>query len=142
VFICVNLWFHKESQIGGVMAKEKHKDKVIAKASTKEEINLAAQEIRAGSNVKISHKLYEGDKERVQTFQGIVIKIRGGEDDKTITVRKMSRGIGVERIFPLSSPILTKIEVKNQSKVRRAKLYYLRTKKGQEAKLKEKKVKV
>ena len=124
------------------MAKEKHKDKVIAKASTKEEINLAAQEIRAGSNVKISHKLYEGDKERVQTFQGIVIKIRGGEDDKTITVRKMSRGIGVERIFPLSSPILTKIEVKNQSKVRRAKLYYLRTKKGQEAKLKEKKVKV
>ncbi len=124
------------------MAKEKHKDKAIAKASTKEEINLAAREIRAGSNVKISHKLYEGDKERVQTFQGIVIKIRGGEDDKTITVRKMSRGIGVERIFPLNSPILTKIEVKNQSKVRRAKLYYLRSKKGQEAKLKERKIKV
>lgn len=122
------------------MPKEKHKDKVVAKAATKEEIKLAVSEIRVGSDVKISHKIYEGDKERTQVFQGMVIKIRGNKDNKTITVRKMSRGIGVERIFPLNSPVIAKIEIKKHSKVRRAKLYYLRMKKGQEAKLKERKV--
>ncbi|MCX8015282.1 MAG: 50S ribosomal protein L19 [candidate division WOR-3 bacterium] len=93
-----------------------------------------------GANVKVYHKIVEGDKERIQIFQGTVIKVRGDKNNKMVTVRKLSRGIGVERIFPLNSPVVTKIEIKKLAKVRRAKLYYLRTKKGQDAKLKEEKV--
>lgn len=116
-----------------MMAKEKkNKEKKI-----KVEPRVIAEDIRPGSNVKVYHKIVEGDKERIQIFQGTIIQIRGNKDSKMITVRKMSRGIGVERIFPLNSPVITKIELKKQSKVRRAKLYYLRGKKGQEAKLKE-----
>ena len=99
-------------------------------------------EFRPGDNIKVYHKIFEGDKERIQTFQGTVIQIRGGKDTKSFTVRKISRGIGVERIFPMASPRITKIEVKKQSKVRRAKLYYLRGKKGTALKLKEQKVEV
>jgi large subunit ribosomal protein L19 len=121
------------------MPKEKHKDKVAAKEATKEEIKLAAGELRVGSDVKISHKIYEGNKERVQVFQGMVLQIRGDKDNKSITVRKITRGIGIERIFPLNSPVITRIEVKKHSKVRRAKLYYIRKKKGQDSKLKEEK---
>jgi large subunit ribosomal protein L19 len=118
------------------MAKEKKfKEKKI-----KEEPRVIAEDIRPGAHIKVSHKIIEGDKERIQIFQGIVIQMRGDKDHKTITVRKMSRGIGVERIFPLDSPVITKIEVKKHSKVRRAKLYYLRGKKGQDAKLKDEKV--
>jgi large subunit ribosomal protein L19 len=116
------------------------KEKKIKEKKIKEEPRVIAEDIKPGSLIKISHKIVEGDKERIQVFQGMVIQIRGAKDNKTITVRKMSRGIGVERIFPLNSPVITKIEMKKQSKVRRAKLYYLRGKKGQEAKLKEEKV--
>lgn len=116
------------------MAKEK---KVKEKKVKETQERYIAPDIRPGSIVKVSHKIYEGDKERLTTFQGTVIKMRGVAEGKTITVRKISRGIGVERIFPLNSPIITKIEVTKQTKVRRAKLYYLRKKKGQEAKLKE-----
>lgn len=116
------------------------KEKKIKEKKIKEEPRMIAPDIKPGATVKITHKIYEGDKERTQVFQGIVLQIRGAKDNKTITVRKMSRGIGVERIFPLNSPIITKIEVKKHSKVRRAKLFYLRGKKGQDAKLKEEKV--
>ncbi len=116
------------------------KEKKVKEKKIKEEPRVIAQDIRPGANVKVSHKIVEGDKERIQVFQGTVIKIRGDKDNKTITVRKISRGIGVERIFPLNSPVVTKVEVKKQAKVRRAKLYYLRYKKGQEAKLKEEQV--
>ncbi|MCX7784624.1 MAG: 50S ribosomal protein L19 [candidate division WOR-3 bacterium] len=116
------------------MAKEK---KVKEKKAKETPERIIAPDIRPGSIVKVTHKIVEGDKERLVTFQGTVIKMRGVGESKTITVRKISRGIGVERIFPLHSPIITKIEVKKQTKVRRAKLYYLREKKGQEAKLKE-----
>lgn len=116
------------------------KDKQVKEKKIKEEPRVIAENIKPGSNVKVSHKIVEGDKERIQVFQGIVIKMRGGKDDKSITVRKLSRGIGVERIFPLNSPVITKIELKKQAKVRRAKLYYLRGKKGQESKLKEEKI--
>jgi large subunit ribosomal protein L19 len=119
------------------MAKEKRKEKVIAKAASKEELDAAISQLRVGSEVKVSHKIFEGDKERIQAFQGTVIQIRGDKDNKSITVRKITRGIGIERIFPLNSPVINRIEVKKQSKVRRAKLYYLRKKKGQESKLKE-----
>lgn len=113
------------------------KDKKIKEKKIKEEPRVIAQDIRPGDNVRVSHKIFEGDKERIQVFQGTVIQIRGDKDSKMVTARKMSRGIGVERIFPLNSPIVTKVEVKKHAKVRRAKLYYLRGKKGQEAKLKE-----
>jgi large subunit ribosomal protein L19 len=123
-----------------MMAKEKHKDKAVAKAATKEELQAAVSELRVGSDVKISHKIIEGDKERIQVFQGMIIQMRGDKENKSITVRKMTRGIGIERIFPLNSPVVTRIEIKKHSKVRRAKLYYIRKKKGQESKLKEIKV--
>lgn len=119
------------------MAKEKQKEKTAVKTISKEELESAIKALKVGAEVKISHKIVEGDKERTGVFQGTVIKIRGDKDNKTITVRKLSRGIGVERIFPLNSPIITKIEIKKYRKVRRAKLYYLRKKKGLETKLKE-----
>ncbi len=97
-------------------------------------------EFKAGDIIKVYHKIFEGDKERIQTFQGTVLQLRGAQDSKSFTVRKMSRGIGVERIFPLASPMITKIEVKKVTKVRRAKLYYLRGKKGVAGKLKEKRI--
>jgi len=122
--------------VEGVMAKEKK----VKEKKIKVEPRVIPENIRPGANLKVYHKIVEGDKERVQIFQGTVIQIRGAKDSKMITVRKMSRGIGVERIFPLNSPVITKIELKKHAKVRRAKLYYLRGKKGQEAKLKEERV--
>lgn len=91
-----------------------------------------------GDTVRISVKVIEGDKERIQPFDGVVIARRGGNTRETFTVRKISFGIGVERIFPLFSPSIDKIEVLKKGDVRRAKLYYLREKKGKSAKIKEK----
>ncbi len=94
-------------------------------------------EFRAGDLIKIYSKIVEGGKERVTSFQGVVIQVRGAGRSKTFTVRKTSGGVGVERIFPLDSPNITKVEVKKKGKVRRAKLFYLRGKKGKEAKIRE-----
>jgi large subunit ribosomal protein L19 len=91
-----------------------------------------------GDTVKISVKVIEGDKERIQPFEGVVISMHGSGTRETFTVRKMSFGIGVERIFPLLSPSIDKIDVLKKGDVRRAKLYYLRGKKGKAAKIKEK----
>jgi len=91
-----------------------------------------------GDMIKVYHKIYEGDKERIQTFQGTVLQIRGVGESKSFTVRKMSRGIGVERIFPLHSPNIDRIEVITRGRVRRAKLYYLRKLRGKAARIKEK----
>lgn len=91
-----------------------------------------------GDTVRVSVKVVEGDKERLQPFDGVVIARRGGNTRETFTVRKISFGIGVERIFPLYSPSIDKIEVLKKGSVRRAKLYYLRGKKGKAAKIKEK----
>jgi large subunit ribosomal protein L19 len=91
-----------------------------------------------GDTVSVSMKIKEGEKERVQTFTGIVIGRRGGGTRETFMVRKISYGIGVEKIFPLHSPLIEKIKVVKQGVVRRAKLYYLRGKKGKAAKVKEK----
>lgn len=94
--------------------------------------------IRTGNTVKVHQKIKEGEKERIQIFEGLVIAINSGHGaDKTITVRKIVEGIGVEKIFPLYSPNLEKIEVKKKSKVRRAKLYYMRDRSGKSARLKE-----
>ena len=90
-----------------------------------------------GDTVRISVKVVEGDKERIQPFEGVVISRRGGGTRETFMVRKVSFGIGIERIFPLHSPVVDKIEVLKRGRVRRAKLYYLRGKKGKAAKIKE-----
>jgi len=90
-----------------------------------------------GNTVKVHVIIREGDKERIQVFQGDVIAKRGSGPGATFTVRKISFGIGVERIFPLHSKMIKKIEVVRKGKVRRAKLYYLRDLKGKAAKLKE-----
>lgn len=102
-----------------------------------EEVRRDFPDFRAGDTVKVYIKVKEADKERIQSFQGVVIAIRGKGNGKTFTVRKVSFGIGVERIFPYSSPSIEKIEIVKRSKVRRAKLYYLRKLKGKAARLKE-----
>ena len=92
---------------------------------------------RVGDTVKVFVKVVEGDKERIQPFEGVVIARRGSSIRGTFMVRKISYGIGVERIFPLHSPALDRIEVLKKGSVRRAKLYYLRGKKGKAARIKE-----
>jgi large subunit ribosomal protein L19 len=93
-----------------------------------------------GDTVRVHVRIKEGDKERIQVFQGTVIQRRGIGSGATFTVRKTSQGIGVERVFPLFSPNVSKIDVVRQGKVRRAKLYYLRDLRGRAARLKERKV--
>jgi large subunit ribosomal protein L19 len=95
-------------------------------------------EFNIGDTVRVSVKVVEGDKERIQPFEGVVIARRGSGTRETFMVRKVSLGVGVERIFPIYSPSINKIEVIKRGKVRRAKLYYLRGKKGKAAKIKEK----
>ena len=94
-------------------------------------------EFRPGDTVKVHVRVVEGDKERIQVFQGVVISRRGGGTRETFTVRKISGGIGVERIFPLHSPSVDKLEVVRHGKVRRAKLYYLRALRGKAARIEE-----
>ena len=91
-----------------------------------------------GDTVKVYVKVVEGDKERIQPFQGLVIGRKGCGTRESITVRKISFGVGVERIFPVCSPTVDRVEVIKQGKVKRAKLYYIREKKGKAAKIKEK----
>ncbi|MBV8199852.1 MAG: 50S ribosomal protein L19 [Acidobacteria bacterium] len=100
-------------------------------------IHKEQPEFRAGDTVRVHVRVVEGDKERIQVFQGVVIGKRGGGTRETFTVRKISGGIGVERIFPLHSPSLNRIEVVRRGKVRRAKLYYLRALRGKAARIEE-----
>jgi large subunit ribosomal protein L19 len=94
---------------------------------------------KAGDTVNVHVKIKEGNKERVQQFQGVVIQRRGtGTNGETFTVRKVSNGVGVERIFPIVSPSIDKIEVMKQGKVRKAKLYYMKGRQGKAARIKEK----
>ena len=95
-------------------------------------------ELATGDTVKVSAKVVEGTRERIQVFQGVVISRKGGGARETFTVRKISFGVGVERTFPLHSPIISRIELVTQGRVRRAKLYYLRDRVGKAAKVKEK----
>ena len=91
----------------------------------------------AGDTVTVSYKISEGNKERIQNFRGVVIQISGSGNTKTFTVRKMSGNIGVERIFPVSSPFIEKIEVNKKGVVRRARIFYLRELRGKKARIKE-----
>lgn len=106
------------------MNKESKKEEKKLKKETKK-----MPEIRPGYIIQVHQKIKEADKERIQVFEGIVIAKKGKGISKTITVRKISHGVGVERIFPLASPLIEKIEIVKKEKVRRAKLYYLRKKK-------------
>ena len=94
-------------------------------------------EINSGDSVKVNVKVSEGNRERIQTFEGVVISINGTGLSKTITVRKLSFGVGVERIFPIHAPIVDNVEIIRKGKVRRSKLYYLRDRVGKSAKIKE-----
>ena len=97
-------------------------------------------DFRAGDTIKVHVKVVEGSRSRVQVFQGVVIRVHGSGIGRTFTVRKVSFGVGVERTFPLNSPIFEKIEVVTRGDVRRAKLYYLRDRRGKAAKIKEKRI--
>ena len=92
---------------------------------------------RAGDTVKVHVKVVEGNRSRIQVFQGVVIRVQGSGIGRSFTVRKVSFGVGVERTFPLNSPIFEQIEVVTRGDVRRAKLYYLRNLRGKAAKIKE-----
>ena len=95
---------------------------------------------KAGDTVTVHYKIKEGDKERVQLFQGVVIQRKGSGLTETFTVRKISNNIGVERIFPVSSPFIEQIDVNKIGVVRRARIYYLRERRGKAARIKEKRV--
>lgn len=95
-------------------------------------------EFRPGDTVNVHFRVVEGDKERIQQYQGVVIAEQGSGAGRTFTVRKISNGVGVERIFPLYSPKIAKIECVRQGRVRRAKLYFLRSRRGKAARIKEK----
>lgn len=103
----------------------------------KEQMRLDLPEFTPGDTIKVFFKIIEGEKERTQPFEGVVIAIRGENNRQSVTVRKVSYSVGVERTFPLHSPRVEKIEIKKGGRVRRAKLYYLRDRIGKSAKLRE-----
>ncbi|RJS62167.1 50S ribosomal protein L19 [Bacillus sp. PK3_68] len=104
---------------------------------TKEQLRTDLPAFRPGDTVRVHVKVVEGTRERIQVFEGVVIKRRGGGVSETFTVRKISYGVGVERTFPLHTPKIERIEVTRRGKVRRAKLYYLRNLRGKAARIKE-----
>lgn len=107
--------------------------KLIAQDSLKSEVPV----IEIGDTVKVHVKIREGDKERIQIFEGTIIARKGSGVSETFTVRRLSYGVGVERVFPLHSPNVAKVEVVRHGRVRRSKLYYLRDRVGKAAKVKE-----
>ena len=109
----------------------------IINALTKDQIRTDLPELVVGNNVKVYQKIKEGNRERVQMFEGTIIKKQGGGIGATFTVRRISYGVGVEKTWPVNSPNIEKIEVSRKGKVRRAKLYYIRKRVGKAAKVKE-----
>ena len=109
----------------------------IIEQINQENLKAETPSFNVGDTVKVSFKVIEGTRERIQIFEGIVIAKRHGGISETFTVRRLSFGIGVERTFPLHSPKITKVDVVRKGKVRRAKLYYLRGRTGKAAKVKE-----
>jgi large subunit ribosomal protein L19 len=103
----------------------------------KEQVRMDIPDFRAGDTVKVHVKIKEGEKERIQVFEGIVIRKRQGASRASFTVRKVSYGVGVERIFPTHSPAIDHVDVVQRGKVRRAKLYYLRALRGKAARIRE-----
>lgn len=104
---------------------------------TKDQLKTDLPELRSGMTVRVDVMIKEGDKSRIQAFEGMVIKVQGSGIGQTFTVRKLSNGVGVERTFPVHSPLIDKITVLRVGKVRRSKLYYLRGRSGKSARIKE-----
>lgn len=110
----------------------------IIQSLEREQMRIDIPDFRPGDTIRVHAKIKEGDKERIQVFQGAVIRKRKGSMGATFTVRKISYGIGVERIFPTHSPSIDRIEIVSRGKVRRSRLYYMRQLKGKAARIKEK----
>ena len=108
------------------------------RAIERQQIREDIPQVRVADNVKVHYRIKEGDRERIQVFQGDVIRMAGAGARETFTVRKMSFGVGVERTFPVHSPSIEKIEVVTRGDVRRAKLYYMRDRHGKAARIREK----
>ena len=106
----------------------------------KVEANPNIPSLSPGDTVKVSTRVVEGERERIQVFQGVIIRVRKGGNGANFTVRRVAYGIGVERTFPLYSPLVEKVETVRHAKVRRAKLYYLRGRSGKSARLRERRV--
>ncbi|QAZ66574.1 50S ribosomal protein L19 [Solidesulfovibrio carbinolicus] len=102
----------------------------------REQMRMDIPAFRPGDTIKVHLRIIEGEKERIQVFQGAVLRLRKGGVDSTFTVRKVSDGVGVERVFPMHSPFIERIEVVAQGKVRRSRLYYLRALRGKAARIK------
>lgn len=109
----------------------------LIEAVTKSQLRTDLPSFRPGDTLRVHVRIIKGTRERIQVFEGVVIKRRGGGVSETFTVRKISSGVGVERTFPLHTPKIEKIEVKRRGKVRRAKLYYLRSLRGKAARIQE-----
>jgi large subunit ribosomal protein L19 len=109
----------------------------LVREITQEQLRKDLPSFRPGDTLRVHVKVIEGSRERIQVFEGVVIKRRGGGISETFTVRKVSYGVGVERTFPLHTPKIDKIEVVRRGKVRRAKLYYLRSLRGKAARIQE-----
>jgi large subunit ribosomal protein L19 len=112
----------------------------VIKQIEREQMRLDLPSFVPGDTVKVHVKIREGEKERIQVFQGVVISKRKGTTGASFTVRKISNGVGVERIFPLHSPVVDKIEVVTHGRVRRSKIYYLRKLRGKAARIKERRL--
>jgi large subunit ribosomal protein L19 len=112
----------------------------IIRAIEQQQIRTDLPDFKAGDTVKVSYKVVEGSRERLQPFQGVVIRRHGAGNRETFTVRKVSFGVGVERTFPVHSPKIVKIDIITRGRVRRAKLYYLRDKVGKAARIREQSV--
>lgn len=145
--------FDEDAPVTGGPEEESEADEEAAEAGARDESQAGAEvirrleaaqlredrpELRPGDAVRVHATIREGDRERVQVFEGILIALKHGGNRRTITVRKTSFGVPVERIFPLHSPLVARIEVVRSHHVRRAKLYFLRKRKGKAARLREK----
>ena len=119
--------------------KKAHKEDLIRYVEEQSARDLSAMDFfKVGDNVAVTYKIIEGDKERTQVFRGDIIQVRGKGVTKTFTVRKISHGVGVERVFPFNDPILISIKNLKKGRVRRARLFYLRAAKGKSAVIREK----
>ncbi len=122
--------------------KKNNRMELIKIAEKAFEVEQNAPDFRSGDTVTVHYKIREGSKERIQIFRGVVIQRKGGGVTETFTVRKISSGVGVERIFPLFSPFIDKVEINKTGKVRRARIFYLRKLTGKKARIKEKVIRI